>query len=305
MGYNVVCEVCGKIVYQTQTQYNRAKHHFCSNKCQMIFQHNETYEDRICEVCHGIMHVQKKSTQRFCSYKCQSEWQKTRVGILNPQFKREKISCEWCDEEYYEKQYKLNTQHNFCSSKCRQDWYANVYSKSAEWKEQSAIRAVNILENHCVSQTNSTPQTIINHLLDDLSIVYVNEKNYTYYAVDNYLSDFNLIIEIMGDFWHSNPTKYKQIKYDIQKNRIGKDKSKHTYIKNNYNIEILYLWENDIKNNFDVCKLLIMSYINNNGLLSNYHSFNYNIVDGSLMIVNTIIPFFEMDKNYLSQFLVV
>ena len=33
-GYNIECENCGKDIYQTKTQYNSAKHHFCSNKCQ-------------------------------------------------------------------------------------------------------------------------------------------------------------------------------------------------------------------------------------------------------------------------------
>ena len=48
-GYFINCENCGKEIYQTKTQYNRAKHHFCSNKCQKDFQHNQLFEDRVCE----------------------------------------------------------------------------------------------------------------------------------------------------------------------------------------------------------------------------------------------------------------
>lgn len=305
-GYNVECEVCGKIVYQTQTQYNRAIHHFCSNTCQMAFQRAATYEFRNCEVCGKEMYVRKKLPLRFCGDKCQCEWQKTQVGELNSRFTRQKINCEWCNKEVYKKKYQIEgDQRHFCSDKCRQEWYAKVYSQTEEWKDKSRIRAVNILENNLISHVNSNPQLIINKLLDSKNIKYENEKNYTYYAIDNYLSEYNLIIEIMGDFWHSNPIKYQTIKYDIQKKRIGKDKAKHSYIKNNYNIEILYLWEYDIVNNIDLCYLLIKSYIESKGVLSNYHSFNYDITDNKLNLIGNLIPYFSMKPDELSGFLVV
>lgn len=67
-GHYVDCENCGKTVYQTKTQYNRAKHHFCSNKCQKEFQHKLLFEDRKCEICDNVFHVRKKinKTVLFC-----------------------------------------------------------------------------------------------------------------------------------------------------------------------------------------------------------------------------------------------
>lgn len=38
-----------------------------------------------------------------------------------------------------------------------------------------------------------------------MNIKYINEKTFKYYSVDNYLVDYNLIIEIMGDYFHANP----------------------------------------------------------------------------------------------------
>lgn len=100
----------------------------------------------------------------------------------------------------------------------------------------------------------------------------------------------------MGDFWHCHPLKYtKDNMRDIQRKRIPKDKAKHTYLKNNYNIEILYLWEDDIYNNLDVCIALIDKYINNNGILENYHSFNYRLKNNDLILNdNIIIPYQDM-----------
>ena len=57
-------------------------------------------------------------------------------------------------------------------------------------------------------------------------------------------------------------------------------------------IEILYLWENDIYNNINLCRKIIEEYINNNGVLINYHSFNYSIKNNKIMLNdNIIIPF--------------
>lgn len=298
-GYYIKCENCGKEVYQTKTQYNRAKHHFCSGKCQKEFQHKLTFEDRKCEVCGNTFHVSKKMTQRFCSIECQNKWQETRVGVLNPRFTCTKIACETCGKTFYQKQYKLdNGQHHFCSNKCRQKWYSDVFSQSKEWKDTSRKRAVRILENKQIN-TNSKPQIMINNLLDEMGISYINEKGFKYYAVDNYLDEYNLIIEVMGDFWHCHPLKYsKSTMLDIHKKRIPRDKAKHTYLKKFHDIEILYLWESDIYDNIELCRLLIEKYIKCNGILKNYHSFNYHIVNGKLRLNNKlIVPYQENVVN--------
>lgn len=241
-------------------------------------------------MCENHFHVSKKSTQRFCSIQCQGKWQSTQTGILNPRSSIVKVHCELCGKEYYVQKYKTeNGQHLFCSNNCRREWYSKVFSQKDEWKEQSRKRAVSILENRIID-TNTKPQIMINDLLDSMNITYINEKGFKYYAVDNYLSDNNLIIEVMGDFWHCHPLKYTLDNMrEIHRKRIPKDKAKHTYFRNKYNIEILYLWETDIYNNIDICKLLIEEYINNNGILENYHSFNYHIENEQLKLNETII----------------
>ena len=105
-GYNIQCENCGKDIYQTKTQYNRAKHHFCSNKCQKEFQHKEVFESRECPICGNSFEVSKKSTQKFCSTKCQNEWQKLQIGEKNPRYTQIEIECECCGKPYSVKLYK-------------------------------------------------------------------------------------------------------------------------------------------------------------------------------------------------------
>lgn len=273
----VICANCGKEVIQTNKQYNRAKNHYCSNKCQQEYQHNLCCENRECPICHSVFNVSKKSTQLLCSTKCQHKWQTFQTGELNPKFASIKSKCEYCGEEFYLKRYKINNKsHNFCCKKCRQDWYSKVYSQTEECRKASRERILKCYEQGIFSHTNTKPQILINNLLGELKIPFVNEYNCRHYSIDNYLKDNNLMIEVMGDYWHGNPKKYnKDSLTSVQRKNAVRDKEKHTYISKCYNIEILYLWENDIYNRLDLCKKLILLYIKNNGKLSNYHSYNY------------------------------
>lgn len=103
-----------------------------------------------------------------------------------------------------------------------------------------------------------------------------------------------MIIEVIGDYFHTNPNKYlEQELNNMQRKDITRDMRKHTYIKKYYNIDILYIWENEIKNNIDLCKTLILEYINNNGQLNDYNSFNFFICKEKLTLKKEIInPYF-------------
>lgn len=292
-GHYISCEYCGKIVYKTQSQYNKAVHHFCSNKCQKEQLHNDTHEDRKCKICNRTFHTPKRSTQFLCSTECQKIWQTKQIGVLNPKFTSQIIQCEWCGKDFYIKPYRLSDgMHKFCSMACKREWYAQVCSQAEEWRLQSRLRAVNMLEQHLLS-TNTKPQIIVNDILDAMNIEYVNEYNCKYYSIDNYLTKQGLMIEVMGDFWHAHPMKYRyESLYEVQKKRIPKDRAKHTYISRHYGVEILYIWEADLYQQPDLCTSLIMLYVKNNGVLPNYHSFNYEMQHNQLKLKpKLIIPY--------------
>lgn len=293
-GVYIKCEYCGKEVYKTKSQYLKAEHHFCSNKCQKLKLHNETYEDRQCIMCKKTFNVPIISEQLLCSINCQKEWQKTRIGILNPRFTSQEVTCDICGKSIFVKPYKIKKgQKNFCSNECRRLWYATDFSKRDSWVEECRVRSASLMKDSII--VNTKPQVIVNNLLDELNINYINEKNFDYYSVDNFLNDYNLIIEVNGDFWHSNPIKYPNYKElaNVQLKRIPKDKAKRTYLRNK-GIEILYLWESDIYSNLILCKLLILKFIASKGKLCNYNSFNYTVIEEQLKIKKDIIyPYFE------------
>lgn len=201
------------------------------------------------------------------------------------------MRCENCSNDFLVgKTIFRDDRHHFCSTKCRQQWYAEVWSQSEEWREKSRIRSVMLL-NSKPAKTQTKPQIAVNNMLESLGIRYRNEENFVYYSIDNYLPDGDLAIEVMGDYWHASPIKYPSELNDRQRHVVSRDKAKHTYIKNKYGFEILYLWESDINKQPELCERLIVEYINNSGKLDNFHSFNYRY-DNNKLYLNTeiIIP---------------
>lgn len=261
-----------------------------------------------------IVHLGKFYTNKniFCSHECYAVYKlKTYPkGKDNPQYNRIKTKCTNCDKEIeinpfkYREVNKFGDNHNFCSQECywnyRKIYYVGEKSGSFGYvytnEVRNKMREINIMrlkENPIV--TNTKPQLIINKLLDSLNIKYLREKDFKYYAVDNYLINNNLIIEVMGDYWHGSPIKYKEFNKlnSTQRKNIKQDKSKNTYILKYYNINILYLWEFDILNNLDLCEKLILEYVYQNGNLNEYNSFNYEIKNNKLKLKEKIVlPYF-------------
>lgn len=62
---------------------------------------------------------------------------------------------------------------------------------------------------------------------------------------DFYLKNFDILVEVDGDFYHCNPLKFKDPIYDVQKLTLKNDKFKNELCKNN-NITLLRYWEKDI-----------------------------------------------------------
>lgn len=210
------------------------------------------------------------------------------------------FNCEWCGKEFYVTAYKVKGQaHHFCSKKCRQEWYAKIWSQQDEWKTIDRERMIKALNDGKMSTVESAPQLQANEILDRLDIPYINEQSFVYYAVDNYLYEHNLIIEVMGDYWHVNPFKFNLDKLTkVQRDRIPKDRAKHTYLYKYYGIECLYLWEGDLKTDPYLCELLIEQYYYNDGVLPDYNSFNYHVENGVLMLNrNVVLPYFLRNKE--------
>lgn len=274
------------------------------------------YVELVCDGCGNVFNRNKTkvSKNNFCSLSCYRKWLKINYkkfpdtsGSMNPRWKpgidRER-TCEWCGEKYSVDAYESakNTK-KFCGEKCRREWYAKVWSQKEEWKQDRKNWAISLLKSGEIN-TNTGIQLSVNSMLNELEIFSTREKEYPHFTVDNYLDEKNLIIEVMGTYWHCDIRKYsKEINYQSQMNRIRMDKIKRSCLKNSYGIDVLYLWEYDIDNNPELCKCLIREYFKNNGVLPNYHSMNYEIdLNKRLNLKNSIIsPYMDWDIDDLNK----
>ena len=231
-------------------------------------------------------------------------------GENNPRYSgKVTVLCDYCKKPIQKKPSLLKhtnaegKTHNFCNIECyskfRKMYYIGdkLYNTGKTMDESFCNK---VRENTLIQYQNgilnrqTIPQKKVNSILDEFGIKYTNEKIFKYYSVDNYLDDYNLVIEVMGDYFHANPNKYNYSDLDkIQLKDVVRDKSKHTYIARYHQIEVLYLWENEINFYPELCKRLISKYIENKGIIENYNSFNFHIEDNHLQINHNIVnPYF-------------
>ena len=301
------CDVCGKEFTLRKSRLQKLlsgkqKSLTCSIECASVNKHTGT--NIICDNCGKEFyrrqdHIDRNSAHSFCCNECQYEFSR--------KISREIRKCEICGESF---ECKISSNQNCCNQNCFAKWQQeHLISDTSDCENEfdpmlpNGRILIQMLEQRQCDWVETEPQLKVNSLLDELGINYQREKSYTYYAVDNYLIEYNLIIEVQGDYWHCNPILYPLNINKTQLKKISCDKRKKTYILKYYNINILYLWESDIIHSIDKCKALIQAYINNDGVLDNYQSFNY-IYENEKLILNKdiIIPYQELDKSAYQQY---
>ena len=251
----------------------------------------------------------------YCSLECRDKYKTNFLsGENSPWYKRVNTVCTNCGKEIsvipfeYNLRNEYGDSNNFCSRECYCEYRSKYYigekhpmfgrPVSEENKQRIREQNVRLIAEGKMPQTMTKPHIAIYNLLIENKIECENEHPLKYHSIDIYLKDYNLMIEIMGDYWHGIPIKYKYSDLNKQQLKsVKQDKSKHTYVKKYHNIEILYLWERDINKNIELCWYLIQSYISNNGVLDNYNSYNYSLTDGNLTLKEQIIQPYFITQN--------
>ena len=247
------CIVCGSLFHSL------TKTSFCSEECKRTYEESKKIK-KICEEC-GEEFL-GDSHSRFCSIKCKQSYHRKHDWTVE-------VECEYCHKKFNKTKYEIGrikndkVTKNFCSHSC-----ALAYS----------------YQNNIITALYSKPHQICNKFLDEMNIKYQNEKLFGRFSLDIYLSDFNKGIEIMGTYWHSDSRKYDFSDLEeSQRKCIEKDKRKQNMLKQD-GIEILYLWQKDILESPDLCKLLIKEFLKDN--LKNFHSSSYFLKENKLEFTN-------------------
>lgn len=215
---------------------------------------------------------------------------------------RVEVPCTTCSKIMVKIESELNESGNhFCNYACMGEWmsnnlkgknnpnYGNGKAWTADMRKASAKRAVSRLLNSDFKLETTNPERITDNILDRLKEKTEPEYDCKYYLVDRYLTNHHLMIEVQGNYFHCNPTMSSE---NTRKSAIlRKDTAKNTYIKRYHGVDVLYLWEKDLIENEEMCELLTKTYIEKRGKLENYHSFNYEIINGELRMKKKITGF--------------
>jgi very-short-patch-repair endonuclease len=136
----------------------------------------------------------------------------------------------------------------------RRKYWANDENRIA----QRDRRLVQFAENRVGKVVNNKLEQTFRGILDAHDIEYIQSFNSGRFVYDFYIPSENILIEVDGDFYHSNPLKYPNGPvYDIQIHNAKNDKIKNEWAKAN-GYTLLRFWESDIQDNrLQVVKTLI------------------------------------------------
>lgn len=153
-------------------------------------------------------------------------------------------------------------ENNPCYGKFGKDHPAFKHHTTEETRQLRRKMRIEQLSKRKTSPTDI--EIILSNLLDKINIKHysqhpIKEK----FVVDEFLPEYNTIIEAHGGYWHGDPRKYSKEKLSkLQISNIKRDNSKQKYlIKCEY--KILILWEKDLKENIDWCEQEILNIIKN------------------------------------------
>jgi len=270
--YDYVCDMCDK---DFEVNYKKkGKNVFCSHECSVVFNSKNHREIRNCIICGKEFESLKHENKKTCSFECMGKHRSiTFVGKDSPTYNHDitdeerYINCAGCGEIFYSQpRGNIKNKQKYCSRRCA---------------------LVNMIT------TLTIPHAKVCDILLENVINFEIEYPIGKYSLDVFITD-KLAIEVMGAYWHCDIRNYEKPKNEKQEKNILKDKLKKEFIFKEIGCNVLYLWEDDINKNSILCENIINKYVENNGVLNNYHSINYNYENNVLNLNdNILVPFFE------------
>lgn len=149
---------------------------------------------------------------------------------------------------------------NPCYGLYGKDHPAYGHETTQETRELRRQTALKRIQNFRGKKTDI--EEILSQLLDRMNVAHLPQHIIGgKFAVDEFLPDYDIIIEAWGDFWHANPTRFPKDKLtEIQKKNVIKDASRLRYLKVCGYI-VIALWGYDLKNNIAKCQETIQDAI--------------------------------------------
>jgi len=240
------CLVCSTIfnIKETSLKYGRGK--YCSRKCCDI--HKKTIMLGEKNPAYG-----KKQDEYTIKQRMIKIWQNPNIrqNIKNALYEFKNKNGYWPGSDTRSKEKRKETyikkygvDHNWKDKVCRDkcdETTKKLYGKSS----------LELMQDALSNQKETLIEIKFKQILEKYNIKYEQfykiNYNHSYKEYDFLLVDFNILVEIDGDFLHANPIYYKKENLlEIQKINLENDKLKNNLAINS-GYSIIRFWEIDIK----------------------------------------------------------
>ena len=225
------CVVCGNTYLERAQFAGRAR--FCSNDCFQkynrdlkVHQRYATYK-LTCDKCGKEFSVRKNQSdvQRYCSRRCAKQ-SNPLVGERNPKFKpKVQVTCAYCGVRF--ETYPSRTARKYCCF--AHSLIGNMQRFASGQRTSIEIKMAQALDNAQIAYTAQ---------------VLMFEK----FLVDFLLSDYHIIVQCDGEYWHN------------RKGAKARDKGQDSYFRNAGYL-VLRFTDKEINSNIDACIQKINSVI--------------------------------------------
>lgn len=227
-----------------------------------------------CDICGQKVNITIKSSSFFWrQYKCgrnpgQQKWsiqaKRTRKGSGNPMYGKpawnkglnietSDIIANMAKKAKGKKIPKKSRKKMSIAAKNRKVHGHTGYKHSKEAKEKCRQATLQRIKNGEFKQTKTKPHNKIANILRELKIQFEEEKIIDCWSFDFYLNEYNVFIEVDGDYFHTNPKIYPHgPQTNTQRINAYRDCKKNKFCKDN-KMKLYRFWESDILN--DVRKI--------------------------------------------------
>ena len=283
------CKICNKSLIEIRKNHPKQQDYF-----KVVFvrhlniEHNITIEDYLEKYCgieiptcpcefkecgKKLKIIKRGSVLRWEKIRCgrnsgQQRWSEgakiTRRGFNNPMYGKDtwnkgltkdtneivnriaqqRIGMKMSDEQ----------KRKMSESAKKRDMATHCMPHSETTKELLRQKTLENIKKGVFKQNKSKPFLAFKKILEELNISFVEERLESYWSFDFYLIDYNIYIEVDGDYWHSNPKSFPNgPKTKTQKINWSRDLRKNKYCKEN-GLVLYRFWECDILNDVEQIK---------------------------------------------------
>ena len=274
------CNICGKSLTDIKKEIGGENVYFSEAFVKHIKSHGITKEEYfekiterptcLCGICNKKTDITIRGAKIYWrKYACgrfpgQQEWSRlakeSRKGINNPMFGKKPwnkgLSAEcnesirrMADNNRGKKATEEQRKHMSESAKKRKIHGHTGHKHSPETIAMLRENTARLHAKGRYNHTNTLPFREMCSILDNMGILYESEKIVEYYSYDIYLPEYDVYIEVDGDFFHVNPLFYPDGPIcKVQRRNKYNDRKKDEFSVQN-NLKVFRFWENDIKNN--------------------------------------------------------